>query len=716
MQLIEDKYKFGCIKVKNEADISIYKQNLSKIKNANIFYSHEYISSLAQKNFIYFILLREDTLIAFMPIYLKKINDYGTCNTSDSDYFDASSPYGYGGPLFCALNSKEENLFFWNKVDQWYKSNNVVTEFIRFNLCENYKHYTGHLIPTLDNVKGELVDFETLWTNFKQKVRNNYRKSLKYNLKAKIYTENIDSDSIEKFHDIYIKSLNRNNAATNYYYTKFYFENLINNNPDDTILVLIFKDDVAISAELILIDNDTLYSHLGGTHAEYFNMRPNDFLKIEVMKWAIEHKKKYYVLGGGRVNGDGLYHYKKSFFPLDKDDVFYTGRKIINQPIYNRLINEINVEYTNALDDIKDSKTFFPLYGERKKTIDEKNTMKQNILFTCAGRRNYLINYFKEALHGDGHIIAVDKELNAPALIDADIAIEVPSIYDDGYISKIKEIVDTYKVTAIISLNDLELPILAKHKNLLENKNTKVIVSSEEVISIGFDKWKTFKFLEEIGLNSPKTYIDLDKAMAAIEAGILKFPLVLKPRWGSGSIGIEIPETLDELLLSYKLQKLKLKRSILKNASEKDINNAILIQEKIEGVEFGLDVVNDFEGNYFGTFAREKLAMRSGETDKAESVIKPAFDEVGQILGSHLKHIGNMDVDAFLVNDTLYILELNLRFGGGYPFSHEAGANIAKVYIDWLNKVDEKEVLKNINYKSGISFSKCDRLLNISQK
>ncbi|GAL67042.1 hypothetical protein JCM19301_2207 [Jejuia pallidilutea] len=72
MQLIEDKYKFKCIKVKNEADISIYKQNLSKIKNANIFYSHEYISSLAQKNFIYFILLREDTLIAFMPIYLKK--------------------------------------------------------------------------------------------------------------------------------------------------------------------------------------------------------------------------------------------------------------------------------------------------------------------------------------------------------------------------------------------------------------------------------------------------------------------------------------------------------------------------------------------------------------------------------------------------------------------------------------------------------------------
>lgn len=365
MQLKEDNYKFECIKVENEADIDNYRVHLNKINNANIFYSHEYINSLAQKNFIYFILLKENSLIALMPIYLKKINDYGTCNANHSEYFDASSPYGYGGPLFCSTNSKDENFLFWTKVDQWYKDNNVVTEFIRFNLCENHKQYTGHLIPTLNNVKGTLLDFETLWNNFKQKVRNNYRKSLKSNLKAKIYSKNIDSETIEQFHDIYIKSLNRNKASSNYYYTKFYFENLINNNPNDTILVLIYKDDIAISAELILIDDDTLYSHLGGTHAEYFSMRPNDFLKIEVMKWAIEHNKKYYVLGGGRVNGDGLYQYKKSFFPLDEDVVFYTGRKIINEPTYNNLIKEIKVEFTNAMDDVKDSNTFFPLYSQK---------------------------------------------------------------------------------------------------------------------------------------------------------------------------------------------------------------------------------------------------------------------------------------------------------------------------------------------------------------
>ena len=66
--------------------------------------------------------------------------------------------------------------------------------------------------------------------------------------------------------------------------------------------------------------------------------------------------------------------------------------------------------------------------------------MKINVLFTCAGRRNYLINYFKEALNGEGNILAADVQHNAPALIDADISLLVPDIYDSNYISALKKI------------------------------------------------------------------------------------------------------------------------------------------------------------------------------------------------------------------------------------------------------------------------------------
>ncbi|OUR90670.1 ATP-dependent carboxylate-amine ligase [Flavobacteriales bacterium 34_180_T64] len=337
--------------------------------------------------------------------------------------------------------------------------------------------------------------------------------------------------------------------------------------------------------------------------------------------------------------------------------------------------------------------------------------MAINILFTCAGRRNYLINYFKEAIKGQGEIFAVDMSLSAPALVDADKAILAPNIYDDTYIPVLKSILIENNINAVISLNDLELPILSKHKNELEATGAKVIISSEHVIDIAFDKIETFKFLNSIGLKSPQTFTNIKEVELAINNGVLHFPLVVKPRWGSASIGIDFPETLEELNLAFKLQQLKLKRSILNTASAHDINNAILIQEKMNGIEYGMDVVNDFEGNYYGTFVREKISMRSGETDKAMSVIDDRFDSIGRIISEHLKHVGSLDCDVFVANDELYILELNPRFGGGYPFSHEAGINTAAIYIEWLK--GNTSIEKFNTYKAGVHFSKCDRMLKI---
>lgn len=336
-----------------------------------------------------------------------------------------------------------------------------------------------------------------------------------------------------------------------------------------------------------------------------------------------------------------------------------------------------------------------------------------NILFTCAGRRNYLINYFKEALKKEtGKVFATDMQLTAPALVDADVAIQVPAIYSPDYIPSLLKIIEENKIDGVISLNDLELPILSEAKSEIEALGAKVIVSDGQAIKIAFDKWETVKFLENNGLKSPKTFIDFRAAKKAIASGELHFPLVIKPRWGSASIGIDFPEDMEELELAYTLQTIRLKRTILAEASKEDIDHAILIQEKIPGNEYGMDVLNDFEGNYVGTYVRQKLQMRSGETDKAISVIDERFEKIGQTIGQNLKHIGNLDCDVFEHNGELYVLELNPRFGGGYPFSHEAGNNTAAIYIEWLK--GNKDISQHSDYREGIMFSKCDRLLKVN--
>lgn len=340
--------------------------------------------------------------------------------------------------------------------------------------------------------------------------------------------------------------------------------------------------------------------------------------------------------------------------------------------------------------------------------------MGYNLLFTCAGKRNYLLRYFKEVLKDRGKIIAVDSHKYAAASVDADIFIQVPNIYDDDYISVLEKIIVDYNISALISLNDLELSILSKHKDFLEKNGTKVLVSNNNVINKTFDKWETHKLIKKLGLNSPKTYINFNDALKDIKKNILHFPIILKPRFGSGSIGVEICKDLDELNLVYKLQNKRLKESKLDIYNNFEIENFILIQEKLFGKEFGFDIVNNFEGKYFGTFLREKLAMRYGETDKARSAKDEFFNSLTIKISNYLGHIGCMDGDAFLVDEKWFFLEFNPRFGGGYPFSHEAGSNIAAVYVDWIiGNIDD--LSKHINYKEGLVFSKYDLLVNLPE-
>ena len=333
-----------------------------------------------------------------------------------------------------------------------------------------------------------------------------------------------------------------------------------------------------------------------------------------------------------------------------------------------------------------------------------------NILFSCAGRRRYLLKYFKKELSQGDKIIATDMQSSAPALTEADIVEIVPAVYAENYIDVLKEICIKHCIDAIISLNDLELPILANNKNKFEEIGTRVIVSSMDVIDICFDKYKTAEFISKIGLKSPKTYISYEEALLALKSGVLNFPVIIKPRWGSGSIGIEIAFDFEDLEILYNYLKKKLSRSILAKASISE--DSLLIQEYINGSEYGLDIMNDLHGEHCGVSIKKKLSMRAGETDKAITVKNDTIFSIGRTIGEKLKHIANLDCDILEKDGEFYVLELNPRFGGGYPFSHEAGINMPKAIISWLkNEIPSKACfIANANK----TFAKCDILVNVA--
>ena len=307
-----------------------------------------------------------------------------------------------------------------------------------------------------------------------------------------------------------------------------------------------------------------------------------------------------------------------------------------------------------------------------------------NILLTSVGRRSYLVEYFKKALNGRGLVHAANSSDVSPAFLVADRNVVTPLIYDSSYISFLIDYCKKNEIKAIISLFDIDLLVLSHNKKEFEDNGIKVIVADEDVIRICNDKWNTYQFLTRNGICAPKTYLSLDEALEAVKEGIIDYPLVVKPRWGMGSIGVYSADNEAELKCFFKKITNVISNSYLKYESSRTPDQAVLVQEKLKGQEYGLDIMNDLNGSYVNTSAKIKFAMRSGETDSAVTVDDPRMSQLGEKLGKLLKHEGNLDADVFEADGKVYVLELNARFGGGYPFSHAAGVDMPQAIVNWL--------------------------------
>lgn len=325
--------------------------------------------------------------------------------------------------------------------------------------------------------------------------------------------------------------------------------------------------------------------------------------------------------------------------------------------------------------------------------------MNLNLLFTSVGRRSYLVKYFKDVLGDSGEVHVANSSAISPALLVADKSVITPLIYDESYVPFLLDYCQKNNIGALISLFDIDLPVLAKYREDFKEIGTTVVVSDYEAVEICNDKWKTFCFLSEHGFNVPTTFISLDEAIENLSSGKVSYPVIVKPRWGMGSIGIFEAENEEELRVFYNKTKRIIQNTYLKYESAVDINKSILIQEKLKGQEYGLDVIDDLECNYVTTIVKMKYAMRSGETDCAVTVDSPTLKQLGEQLSCAMHHRANMDVDVFVVGERNYILEMNVRFGGGYPFSHMAGVNLPLAIVKWLRGeyVDKSILTERIN-------------------
>jgi hypothetical protein len=274
---------------------------------------------------------------------------------------DIITPYGYGGPYTWNLSeSAAAAHVFWAYFDDWATGQSVVSEFVRFSLfSEDLLPYPGERREYSQNVVRSLdLDEAVMWMDFEPKVRKNVKKAQRSRVSIEIDTA---GTGLEAFLDLYYSTMDRREADTSYYFPRTFFEAIHRDLFGHFAYFHAIHESQVVSTELVLISAENVYSFLGGTNREAFDVRPNDLLKYEIIRWSQSQGKKRFVLGGGREPDDGIFRYKRSFAPRGVVP-FVTGQRILREDLYEALVEGRRI-LAQAEGRIWNEQTsFFPAY------------------------------------------------------------------------------------------------------------------------------------------------------------------------------------------------------------------------------------------------------------------------------------------------------------------------------------------------------------------
>jgi carbamoyl-phosphate synthase large subunit len=288
-----------------------------------------------------------------------------------------------------------------------------------------------------------------------------------------------------------------------------------------------------------------------------------------------------------------------------------------------------------------------------------------NVLVSSAGRRVGLMNLFRAALNvlaRSGTIIATDVSPLAAAWQTADVRCLVPRCNEPEFVPRLLDICREHSVRLVVPTIDPELPVLAEHRAAFDAIGTTVLVSSPEAVRIAGNKTRTHAWLTSNGFPTVRQ-TSVDEALR--DPANWPLPLIAKPRNGSASIGVV--RVTDRAVLQQ-----------LPDGSQ------YVVQSLASGPEHTVDVLIDRRRRAVCAVPRRRVEVRAGEISKGVTVRAPSMENLAAEVCERLPGAyGPMNVQMCCASDgTLAVIEINARFGGGFPLSAHAGADFPRWILE----------------------------------
>ena len=280
--------------------------------------------------------------------------------------------------------------------------------------------------------------------------------------------------------------------------------------------------------------------------------------------------------------------------------------------------------------------------------------MNNNVLVLSAGRRVSLVKAFQKAIVDlgiDGEVMAADMNPGMSAACNVlKYSFSLPHVLNDEYVESLKQLCIEQSIKLVVPTIDTELLKLARHREEFLSSGVNIVISEEELVASCRNKRLTHDLFDDIGLPVPQTY-ELDSIV---------FPCFSKPVSGSLSQDIRILNSRQELD-SWNIKK------------EDMMYMEVVSPEDYD--EYTVDIYYSQSSDVICIVPRHRIEIRGGEISKGttnKAIIELLWEPMSKLKGA----FGCLTLQVFKSKTTeqLYGIEINPRFGGGFPLSNAAGA------------------------------------------
>ncbi|MEA1787677.1 GNAT family N-acetyltransferase [Arenibacter sp. GZD96] len=297
---------------------------------------------------------REKDAVILLPLLVQEI--HGT------DLYDATSVYGYAGPLTKNLPDDFDNSSFARELKTALNAHRIISVFSRLN---PYIPHQSLVLTGLGQITemGKLVNIDLTLDIASQKKQYQSRLRTYINKCRTVYTiKNAETENeVREFIALYHKTMCRLQAKPHYFFSEPYFFEIYNSQRFKTdILLAVHNETEAIAGGAMFIGkNKIVQYHLSGVNEDYLALNPIKMLIDEMRLRATAQQYSYFNLGGGvGSKEDSLFYFKTGF---SKDfRIFKLWKFIVDERAYNAMVTKKG--QSNCGRNTKDCPDYFPCY------------------------------------------------------------------------------------------------------------------------------------------------------------------------------------------------------------------------------------------------------------------------------------------------------------------------------------------------------------------